>query len=341
MTMELPPLRNDTAVTAAMVPVLTAQGWALLVVLKQRFEVLADGALRPLHDAAVRFADEPWSSEDPAGSSIKYPHDLAPGKPSTDVVVVGDALAPAGREVLSLDVAVEVGTLSRAVRVFGPRTWYDAGGRHVPTDPIPFTSCSIRWENAFGGIDDTEPEALLEEPRNPIGRGLVRSATSLTGQLVPQLEDPTDPIQSHRSRPKPAGLGAIGPGYAPRRDLAGTYDAAWRRYRMPRPPDDLDPRFHQCAPPELQTPSPLYGGEPVRLLGLHRDGAISFRLPERYFLVEVPAGSASEEHTAMLDTVLIEPNELRVELTWRSCFPWPRQGPWRAAVRVRELGGLS
>lgn len=69
-------------------------------------------------------ADVPWDEDHPEASSIRFPADLSPAKPSTDVVVVGDAVTP--------DEAPRTGSTcwcawapSRALRVFGTRVWYE------------------------------------------------------------------------------------------------------------------------------------------------------------------------------------------------------------------------
>ena len=334
--MELPQLRNPTSASAALHPVVMADGWRVLVVVKEVSQILASGALRPVRRAHVRLADEPWPSSDSRPGSIRYPHDLAPRKPSTDIIVVGDAIAPGDKPVRELDVRVEVGPVACSLRVFGPRSWYDAGSRVAPTDPLPFTRAPLRWENAFGGIDDSNPDAVLEEARNPLGRGLSRDGQALIGKPLPQVEDPTCPIESHRTRPPPAGVGAIGPSFEPRRSAAGTHDESWVRHRMPLPPMDFDDRFHQVAPPGLRADTPLEGGERVRLLGLHRDGPISLSLPRRAFTVEAPSDGGVESKRMMLDTILIEPNDMKLELTWRTTFAWPRLSARRATLHVRQ-----
>ncbi|HJL19686.1 MAG TPA: DUF2169 domain-containing protein [Sandaracinaceae bacterium LLY-WYZ-13_1] len=319
-------------------PVITSAGWELLVAIKERFRIRSGGGVRRAGGAEIRFEDEPWSPDAPDGSSTKYPHDIAPSKPSTDVIVVGDAIVPGRGSARDLDVRVEVGDAARSLRVFGPRTWYDAGPELRPTDPLLFERAPLRWEHAFGGLDDSDPSGVLEEPRNPLGTGVVRDPEQLAGQPAPHVEDPEDPIRGHRSRPQPAGVGAIGPSFEPRRSAAGTYDERWIRQRMPLPPEDFDEHFHSCAAPGLRTRQHLVGGESVRLLGLHPDGPFSFELPRLSFLIEVPFPDGISELFPVLDTVLLEPNERQVELTWRACFEWPWSTGRKSTVRLTSMG---
>ncbi|WP_106391006.1 DUF2169 domain-containing protein [Enhygromyxa salina] len=111
---------------------------------------------------------------------------------------------------------------------------------------------------------------------NPVGEGLVPSFTSAVDRALPNIEDPNQLIQSPSDLPIPAGFGPIARHWGPRRVFAGTYDDAWATKHAPLWPADLDERFFRAASPGLQAPEHLVGGEPVRLVGLHPDGAIEF-----------------------------------------------------------------
>lgn len=75
------------------------------------------------------------------------------------------------------------------------------------------------------------------------------------------------------------------------------------------------------------------------MLGLHRKGALAFELPQRWFVAEAPGDAGRQELVAVLDTIVLQPNELRCDLVWRSHFAWPHRPMRRAnVVRVRSLG---
>ena len=151
-----------------------------------------------------------WVHVPPAGRrSIARPADVCLSKPGTDVVVVGDAVAPEERPVRQLDVMVRVGPLEKHVRAFGPRVWYRHDRqRWVPTPPEPFTRQPIVWESARGGMDVDPRGAGAHEPRNPHGCGVAADPRTLEHRPTPSIEDPRDPITSHLDRPAPAGLAA-------------------------------------------------------------------------------------------------------------------------------------
>ncbi|MBV1861643.1 MAG: DUF2169 domain-containing protein [Nannocystaceae bacterium] len=113
---------------------------------------VVDGQLTPLppepleHD--IRDRDDPTL---PMGS------DFWTGKAATDVVVLGDAYAPAGRRAHDTRVQVRAGHHTKRITVFGDRylVWKD-GAMRVST-PQPFEKMAVSRENAYGGMDGRVP----------------------------------------------------------------------------------------------------------------------------------------------------------------------------------------
>lgn len=335
--MDVPDLFNATTATVAVVPRIAGDGRPLaLVVIKERFYLAPNGRLSRMGDAEVRYTDEPWDPENPATSSTRRPADTCIHKPSTDVLVAGYAMLPGRRPVSSLDVLVEVGPVSRALRVTGPRVWYEGAAGLTLTEPEPFVEVPLQWELAWGGTDASdESQPPLEEARNPVGRGVARRADSLVHRAGPQIEDPAAPI-TEVGRHEPWGVAPIARHWSPRRAWAGTMDAAWMRSRMPLPPLDLDPRFEQVATPPMVTPGYLRGGERVRLHHLCADGALEFELPRMQFSVLARRDDGDAPAAVVLDTVLLEPHERAVELTWRALVGLPRPARRLIEIRVDE-----
>jgi hypothetical protein len=159
------------------------------------------------------------------------------------------------------------------------------------------------------------------------------------GDPLPNVEDPSQLIQLRGSKPRPAGFGFVSPDWQPRQSYAGTYDAAWQRNRCPLLPVDFDPRFFQAAPADLIARGHLVGGEPVEVSGVSEAGPLSFRLPERRFKIAASIKGARTAVTPVLDTVLIEPDEKRVVLTWRATMPCAGNILYTEWVRVEESTG--
>lgn len=341
--MDQPRLNNTTDFVAHTQLMLVHDAEKLVAIVKASFEWV-DGQIEiapKFRDRGIRFVDIPWEQDKP--ESIAFPADLCLRKPGTDVIVVAKAYAPGGKPAPSFDVRVEVGPLKKSLTVFGRRLWVEKGT--ALTAPAPIAEIEMRYDYAWGGRSDEPPGTPVEEPRNPIGIGVVRDASVLTHKAAPSIEDPGNLIRSIRTKPAPAGIGAISRNWEPRRRFSGTYDETWQNFKAPLLPDDFDDRFNLCASPGLTADPPLVGGETVRLLNLTPGGgAVSFALPK--VALEIAFDVPNRERVAFrphLDTVvldLFEPSAkkpIAVEMVWRAFVPAPRRMR-DAEVTIRELG---
>jgi hypothetical protein len=179
----------------------------------------------------------------------------------------------------------------------------------------------ITYERAFGGVDSgsSKPEIDWYWP-NPVGTGFAVSDRAIADVRVPNVEYPDDPIRSWKARPRPAGLGIIGPHWQERAAFAGTYDKAWTDHRQPLLPVDFDLRHFQVVPKDQQALQFLSGGEPVSLMNLTPSGLLRFFLPRVVLRLETRfMDEERREHPpAQLHTVILEPDFPRVSLVWHS-----------------------
>ena len=274
-------------------------------------------------------SDEYWS-DDPATSSIKFASDLHIGKPATDVVMVGHAWAPQDTQVSQLDVALSVGHVKKYIRVFGDRHW-DNG---YISSPLPFNAMRLVYERAFGGIHNTDTKIVAGEVRNPIGCGFAgkRKVKEMNGLPLPNLEDPRQLLQRIGDVVNPAGFGFLSPNWQPRLSFAGTYDEQWQTKQAPYLPSDFDLRFFNMAHPDLVYPGYLTGGEPVQISGVNPNGVLQFNLPEFTIRADVAVKSRTEQPNFNLETVLIEPDELLLGMTWRAEIPCDKE-----VLKIREV----
>lgn len=290
-----------------------------LVAVKATFDILPDGQTQVAKEQppVLRM---PEHFGEPGKSSIKYDTDLVLVKTTTDVIVVGHAWAPAGRQVRQADVGFRVGPVQKVLRVFGDRVWGSFGAGA----PQPFERMPLVYERAYGGADprSSTPEKDWEW-RNPVGTGFVKAAAHADGMRLPNVEYPGDLIGSWRHRPEPAGFGVIASHWQPRVALAGTYDDHWMKTRQPLLAEDLDDRHFQCAPRDQQAPQWMRGGEPVVLKGLTPGGDLRFSLPKLYlgFQTRFYDGSRVIHPRKQLHTVIIEPDFPRVSLVWHTALP--------------------
>ncbi|HTJ82233.1 MAG TPA: DUF2169 domain-containing protein [Polyangiaceae bacterium] len=348
--MASPRVDNDTDFIVEPHLLVDKDGERIAAIAKATFE-LADGppkgvdgsfAIAPkARRRGIRAADLPWGK--PEISSIRYPSDLCLEKPGTDVIVVAIAHAPGGKPLPRFDAGVRVGRVQRVVRITGPRVFAE-GGESI-TEPRPIASLEVRYDYAFGGVDDSDPAAILEDPRNPVGRGFARRPASMGLQPAPQIEDPTDPVKNASSRPKPAGLSAIGRHWEPRRRLWGNYGGDYAEKRAPLPPLDFDPRANLAATPELVAVPHLAGGEEGALTNLTPGGGtLSFTMPRlRLAMTFAVKDRQVETIEPRLDTVLFDTIAVpKPTLGQTSAIPLVIELVWRASVRApRKLADCT
>lgn len=295
-----------------------AEVW--IVAVRATFDVSDQGDVT-LADEQLPVVLEPQYIGEPGLSSLRYDTDLILDKPAVDFLVLGHARTPDGRPRTQLDVAVQVAERVKTIHVIGDRIWEStAGGLRLPP-PLPFLELPITYENAYGGTvrHPQQPDPLAQELFNPVGRGVAIDKSQLAGKPAPNLELPSDPVRSWNQRIAPVAFGPLGWDWRPRRDLAGTYDDAWEKSRMPLLPTDLDLRFYQSAPPDQQLPPRLRRGT---MVGVHNmwpgRETHTFALPEVHLGFRTYFGRKVEHHPGRLHTIIIEPDERRLQMIWHS-----------------------
>ena len=159
---------------------------------------------------------------------------------------------------------------------------------------------------------------------------------NVEGLLLPNLEDPRMPIRDWKDKPAPAGFGFISRNWVPRVQYAGTYDEKWQQERFPLLPYDFDLMFFNGASPDLIVTPHLRGGESVSVVNASYDGLLGFKLPERRFDISLWIKGKESVAVPLLDTVIIEPDEKRVLLTWRASAPCFKSFLLIDRVRVKE-----
>ncbi len=289
-----------------------------LVAVKATYDIHPDGSLEVSKEQPPVLRVPEYHGE-PGKSSIKYEADLVLTKTTTDVTVVGHAYVPGGEPATQLDVGFRVGPIQKMLSVFGDREWGTLG----PSPPRPFVHMPIVYERAFGGVDPCSERPDRDwEWRNPVGTGFAASWESSRRVLLPNIENPAQPMLAWSQRPTPAGFGAIAGNWQPRASLAGTYDDHWTESRKPLLPVDFDDRFFQCAPADQRSREFLRGGEPVMLYRLTPGGNLRFALPRVFLGFETRFYDGSREfHKARkLHSVILEPDFPRVSIVWHSAL---------------------
>lgn len=321
--MDEPAFHDQTAFRAQLLPILDRQGAeSRIVIVKATYAIEAGTRLCLADDQReIRLGDEPWGP--PEIADVRLPGDYCACKPGTDFILSGHAMSPGHVPRDHVDVGIRVADRIKLLRVHGPRTWRRTATGIVPGPSAPMQATPLAWSLAFGGIDLTDPDRPLEEPRNPVGLGVARDPGRLIGMPAPQIEDPGRPVSDTRHWTVPVGCAPLGRHFEPRRSAAGSYDATWLQEVYPGRPADYREEHENCATPELVFREPLRGGERVSLVGVAAEGPIAFTLPKWRVLAEAEIDGRTIDRRPHLDTVLVDTDVMVVELVWRALFRCP------------------
>ncbi|MEY4561751.1 MAG: hypothetical protein RLZZ618_1028 [Pseudomonadota bacterium] len=261
-------------------------------------------------------------------SSPVHEIDFAPRKLRCDILLVCSAHAPEGRPVPRVDVGVRVGSWSKSFSVVGPRQWDCGIATLRATAAEPFTRQAISYDVAYGGVDvrHEDPAKHAAFMANPVGRGFHKHLQKewVHGRPLPLTEELGRPVSDTDGAYRPMSFGPVGRSWDPRAAWAGTYDDAWREKHFPFLPPDFDEQYFQAAPLDQQVPLDFFRQGPVEvtLSNLTPEGLTRFTIPELVAPVHIfPKRGEREDLTAVLDTVVIEPDLQRFSLTWRVARP--------------------
>lgn len=266
---------------------------------------------------------------EPGFSAPLHEIDFAPFKLRCDVLLNGSCHAPGGRPAASVPVGMRVGGLSKSFNVVGHRVYEGGLLSCGPGAPRPFEVLPISYDNAYGGVDRSNPDPALHRWHllNHAGVGYHPGASpgDLDGRPLPNTEELDDKVLRPDGDYRPMALGALGRAWQERVRWAGTYDQAWLDHQCPLFPQDFDMRYFQAAPQDQQT-GYLRGGEEVVLVNLSAEGRTAFCMPGQLALAVLVVLKNGEEAevAAHVDTVLLEPDAARFSLTWRASFPLRR-----------------
>lgn len=297
---------NQTGLSFGTLPGrLRPPGFSLTVIVKGTF-ALVPGKTATLAPEKERFfldGDRPYDENPLFG--LHYASDFAPFKLRADFLVTGTCHTPRGEPSSATYAAIEIGSLRKQIAVIGDRRWIGQGPAAMPGSPQPFRSMPLRYDRSYGGPGFA---------KNPIGRG--------RGDFLPNLEWPSQLIQSPGQTPDPAGFGPIDGTWAQRATHFGTYDDTWLATRWPGFPDDFDFGHFNAAPVDQQIDKYLKGDENIAFENMHPDHPrFESRLPGlrvRCFLRMDPKKNAEIREVALsLDTAWVDMDTQKLCLVWR------------------------
>ncbi|MFP3587676.1 DUF2169 domain-containing protein [Paraburkholderia sp. SIMBA_055] len=227
--------------------------------------------------------------------------------------VVGNAFAQGGRAVTGLEVRARVGSLEKALHVYGDRRWELGALGWRQSAPAPFVSMPVGLPQAFGG------DAW---PSNPLGRGYCANVDDANGSLLPNVEWPRTPVLSPKDRPLPATFWPL-PASAPERArFIGKTDDRWKEKEFPRLPADTNPCYFDGVDEAQCAPGYWRGDERYQVAGMHADktvvqGALPALRPRLLWRTKSDPGQVREAGLD-LDTVWLLPNTEQVLVLYRA-----------------------
>ncbi len=294
-----------------------------VIVARATFNIVANGPLQLVPDQeGLVMADQYHGEIDQ--TSIRVENSIAPYKPATDIHLDATAYAPGGKAVPAFNVMVKLGKVSKPLVVTGERYWQHQKlvGWRI-SDPVPCTQVPLRYELAYGGSwrqgDDIE---YCQD--NFVGTGYVQKDQLDKSKPVPapRIMSAEEPVIKLGQAHQPEGVGPMAPAWRNRLQHAGTFDVVWEKTRWPELPEDFKFDFYNSAHPDLIYPGFVNGDEAVRLTNLSSEPELNFTLPgynlgllaryENGVMLPLPAN---------LDTIHLEPDNMKAHLTWRGIFP--------------------
>lgn len=316
--------------------------------------VVAKATFRMDPGGAVIERQDPYPiwSEDQETALGVLPRDDVPRRDSVfEVILLGVAHAPLGKDVRVHEVSLAVGSERRSLVVVGDRVWEEAGGAPRISAPASFSRMPLTWRRAFGGACEVEIDAgsflTVSEPRNALGRGFdpAPAAHGLAGALhsppgyprfdatrrLPNIEAPESLIHAWDDAPAPVCWATV------------PLDSAIHAARCVAHVDEagsvpvelLESAYHRAHPSWVIAVPPA--AAEVALHGLSPSGAMDFRLPAlRVFAdYEVDLRTGTRELAPQLLVIL--PEERRFYLVYRSSFTFAYPGGDRSMrLRVEE-----
>ena len=286
------------------------------------------------------------------------PADLVPRRdPVLEVILLGAAYGPEGREIPARQVELSVGAVRRALSVTGDRRWESRLGRKTISEPMPFQRMPLTYDRAFGGRAELQLDAHtvfdVEDRLNKHGRGfdgqkLAEDYAAGLGaakgfpivryeRLLPNLENPAAPVARWQDAPEPYCWAAIPP------DIGFRMIEALHTYcdtgQPPAREEALRQAYHR-AHPDWIIPLPPREA-PVTLVGLTPAGRTSFRLPPLRIVADYVLGDRRGARDLTAQLLVLLPEQQRFYLVYRTAFTLdPKPGAERS-FRLRLERGWS
>lgn len=230
-------------------------------------------------------------------------------KQGVDVCVLGTVQC--AKPTRSAELTLQVGTESRALRVYGDRRWRRSATGLLASDPEPFEELPLSYTHAYGGTTEHDYETYVY-PDNPLGRGYYLSERAAEGQLLPNIEEASGPRTTQWSdQTSVAGWGPY-PQFWGLRARAGVV-----------PPEDPTRQLLPRLLPSLNNnahPALVFAGvsehEPLVIRGMRPEERV-VHLPKLRLTCALEVGTTRVSSEGRLDGVFYWLDQERLTLTHR------------------------
>jgi hypothetical protein len=316
-------LVNKTRYSAALATTVIGQDLMMASLIIKTCFAVENGRLRPLQEQS-------WPIGQPVKTEFGDFDEESPfRKQGIDVIVLGKVYpsdtGPANRASFEL----QVGDLRYPMAVFGDRRWVRRGDKLVASEAEPFESIALTWQNAYGGKCPVETGDMPYH-YNPVGRGFYLSEETAENGLLPNIEDPENPVSSWQDQPEPRGVAPL----SRESSIRVMNSAEFDNDASPPTVKIIKPSYYNNANPELILPELPPAGTPIRAVGVRPGGAdFAFSLPGGTFHNYIQLADRGFVFPAHLESIVLLTEVEQVMLGFRCCFRYPlRQLERRVAV---------
>jgi len=313
------------------------RGYQYTVVVKQSFSFDLTGKINALPACdPIQQTDE--YQGDPLASSLKAVNETAPFKKGGEIIVYGTAYPHKPKAVAS-SVKVEIRgetQWKKELVVSGTRTWLKGFMGIKASEASHLKPTPLCYEYAYGG-SHPQNDALVVET-NPIGIGYTGQGKNIENTKLPQIELTQHLISIPKDVPVTAGFAPIPAFWAPRNKIGADIDEQAAKIGDCYYGKNVAANLFNCAPEDQQMEKPFTGNECISLSGFFETVSTPVNLKLK---IEKPdvilLDSEQEEYLSpILDTIIVNTDELKFHCIWRQAIPHKRTETEISWVYVRD-----
>jgi hypothetical protein len=312
-----------------------------IVILKQSWQMMPGGGLRPLKGESarpIRLADV-WTGKEEQ-SAIHLATDLIPYKPHSEVILTGNAHISEVKT--QWEVGFSIDGFNKYLTAYGERIWNKELMGWKESKILPNNKVELNYASAFGGcvelINEEDTFDTIGYAKNYGGKGWFEG--SYRGELSKSQEKE---LKNHFSKIKTISAPNLesnklfSKNYQPGVDFEPCAFGAlpiWSEQRMnllpvasknnTNPtgyPDNFNTQFWQQAHSDQWLPKNLKGGEFINLKGIFPEGDVGYRIPKSKIFMLLTGQGNSITFESEIDTVIIDASSRILEVVERCLVP--------------------